>query len=123
MGRSTVAASCLARRQALSRVVLCSVARLFLAVWLAAFTVQTTDFLTWVAPDTCTEDVRGSDADPCPDGCARCQCCARVLAYVSQAGTSAFGEHVTGARLLPPLDPFTIPSPHGVLHIPKNSLT
>lgn len=97
-------------------------ARLFLAVWLAAFAVQTSDILMVVAPDTCTEDVQGSAADPCPDGCPRCFCCARVPAFIPFALAIDLPEPATLAVQLPPLDPSTTASPRGVLHVPKSSL-
>ena len=100
-----------------------AVARLFLAVWLAAFTVQAADLLTIVAPDTCTEDVRGSAADPCADGCARCVCCARVPVFLPQGLAVALDEAIARAVPVPPLTPSTTPSPRGVLHVPKRSLT
>ena len=111
-----------ASRTGVGRVISWGVARLFLAVWLAAFAVQTTDLLALVAPDECTEDVQGSAADPCPDGVRA----VRVLR--PSAGLRATGHH--GPRrptpqprlsLLPPLDPFTAASPQGIFHVPKNS--
>ena len=97
------------------------VARLFLAAWLAAFSAQSTDILTLVAPDACTEDVQGSAADPCPEGCPRCLCCARVPAFVPQGEMAALVQLFTRADLMPPLSPSTTPSPHGIYHVPKHS--
>jgi hypothetical protein len=96
------------------------VARVFLAVWLAAFTLQTTEVLAVIAADTCAEDVLGSVADPCPEGCPRCVCCARISASVPQV-MRAFVEHVKPTRPVPPLAPSTTPRPHKVFHVPKNS--
>jgi hypothetical protein len=97
------------------------VARLFLACWLAAFAVQASDVLALVVPDTCTEEVRGSAADPCPEGCPRCLCCARIPAFVPQVAEGLAVHEVSFARALPPLDPSTNPSPHAIYHVPKNS--
>jgi hypothetical protein len=97
------------------------VARLFLAVWLAAFAVQTAGVLTLTAPDTCTEDVRGSANDPCADGCPRCLCCARIPAFVPQAASDLTVQHVSFSAPLPPLDPATTASPHRIYHVPKTS--
>lgn len=97
-------------------------ARLLLAVWLAAFAVQTTDLLALVAPDECTEDVRDSAADSCPDGdCLQCLCCARVPAFVTQGVMGPVAQRITRVSLLPPLDSFTAASPQGIFHVPKNS--
>jgi hypothetical protein len=94
---------------------------MFLAVWLAAIAVQTSDVLAVIVPDTCTEDVRDSADDPCPDGCPRCLCCARIPAFIPQMANDALVHRVTFAKPLPPLDPPTDPSPHGIYHVPKNS--
>jgi hypothetical protein len=100
-----------------------AVARLFIAVWLAVFTVQAADLLTIVAPDSCTEDVQGSAADPCADGCARCVCCARVPVFLPQGGVASLDGALVRTAPVPPLAPSTTPSPRGVLHVPKRSLT
>ena len=95
------------------------VSRLFLAIWLAAFAVQTTDLLTVVAPDDCTEETRGSAADPCDDGCARCMCCARVSVFIPQLAATDAGPVAEVAVLLAPLDRLTTPIPHAIFHVPK----
>jgi hypothetical protein len=97
------------------------VVRVFLAVWLAAFAIQTTDLLTLVAPDTCTEAIQGSAQDPCPEGCPRCLCCARVPAFEPQAAGEAPVEAVSRASIVPPRLPATTPSPHRVFHVPRRS--
>jgi hypothetical protein len=97
------------------------VARLFLAVWLAAFAVQTTDVLMAVAPDSCTEDVEGTAADPCPEGCPRCVCCARVPAFVPQDAGAVPIEPVGLNAARPPLEPSTTPSPRVIYHVPKHA--
>lgn len=93
--------------------------RLFLAVWLAAFAVQTTDLLASVIPDDCVEDTRGSGADPCPERCARCVCCARLPVFVPQVAASTPTDARVTADALPTIDPSTSPHPRGVLHVPK----
>jgi hypothetical protein len=97
------------------------VARLFLACWLAVFTLQVSDVLALMAPDACTEDVRGSADDPCPEGCPRCLCCARIAVFVPQVAGDLTVHQVSFARPRPPLDPSTTASPHGVYHVPKIS--
>ena len=95
------------------------VVRLFLALWLAAFAVQTTDLVAAVVPDECTEDTRGSAGDPCSDDCARCVCCARLPVFVPQVvGSTPLGVLDT-ADPLPPVAPSTSPLPRGILHVPK----
>ncbi len=96
-----------------------NVVRLFLAVWLAAFAVQSTDLLASVIPDDCVEDTRGSGGDPCPDTCARCICCARVPVFVPQVLASAPLDALVVANILPPIDHQTSPAPRGILHVPK----
>ena len=99
-----------------------AVARLLLAVWLAAFAVQTTDLVALVAPDECTEKVEGTATDPCADGaCTRCVCCARVPAFVPQGLLGPVVQRITRVSQLPPLEPFTAASPQGIFHVPKNS--
>jgi hypothetical protein len=96
---------------------------LFLAVWLAAFTVQTTDALTWLARDTCTEETRGSAADPCDDGCPRCVCCARVPVFIPAVVPVAVAVNGTETAAFPPIEPSSTPSPHRIYHVPKRALT
>jgi hypothetical protein len=94
------------------------VARLFLALWLALFAVQTTDLLAVVAPDTCTEETRGTASDPCKDGCPRCLCCARAATFIP-AFPRLLAAAVAHFEAVPPLDPTTTPSPRGIFHVPK----
>jgi hypothetical protein len=98
------------------------VARLFLAVWLAAFALQSANVLALVVPDDCTEEVSGTEADPCPDACPRCFCCARGPAFVPQVAPASVPQVVLHGPT-PFLAPATTPSPHGIYHVPKNSLT
>ena len=93
--------------------------RLFLAVWLVAFVVQSTDLLASIIPDDCVEDTRGSAADPCSENCARCVCCARVPVFVPQLSASAPSDTLVIANTLPPIDRPTSPTPRGILHVPK----
>jgi len=96
--------------------------RLFLALWLAAFALQTTDLLTVVAPDRCIESTGASTADDCRDGCLRCICCARVSVFVTQscAPVTSPGLAVipTASRVRPVADP----GARAIYHVPKTSL-
>lgn len=95
------------------------VVRLFLAVWLVAFMVQSTDLLANIIPDDCVEDTRGSAADPCSENCARCVCCARVPVFVPQVSASTPSHALVIANTLLPIDRPTSPAPRGILHVPK----
>jgi hypothetical protein len=94
------------------------VLRVFLALWLALFVVQTTDLLAAVIPDSCTEETRGTPRDPCDDGCPRCVCCARVTPLIPTL-PPMWAAAVAHFELVPPLDPATTPSPPGIFHVPK----
>lgn len=96
-----------------------SVVRLFLAVWLAAFSVQSTELLASVIPDDCVEDTRGSAADPCSDDCARCVCCACVPVFVPHVSASTPADTPVVAEPVAPIDPSTSPLVRGILHVPK----
>ena len=96
-----------------------SVVRLFLAFWLAAFAVQSTDLLATVIPDECVEDTRRSAADPCPQNCARCVCCARGPIYVPQVVASPAADVLIGALPLPAIDAPTSAFRPRILHVPK----
>ena len=95
-----------------------NVLRLFLTVWLAAFAVQSTDLLASVVPDSCVEDTRGSAADPCPENCARCVCCARVPLFVLHI-VSPVSDLLVNAVSLPPIQRSTISVPQPIFHVPK----
>ena len=95
------------------------VVRLFLAVWLAAFVVQTTDLLASIIPDDCVEDTRGSAADPCSDNCARCVCCARPPVFVPHILATPPSDVLAADDPLSPIDRVTSPAPRGILHVPK----
>ena len=96
--------------------------RLFLALWLAVFTVQTTDLLTVVAPDGCTESTDASAPDDCRDGCLRCVCCARLPVFVPQTpvpiAVSAFVIDDPLVRVRSVADP----GPRAIYHVPKAPL-
>lgn len=96
-----------------------AVVRLFLAVWLAAFAVQSTDLLASVLPDDCVEDTRGSGTDPCSENCARCVCCTRLPVFVPQVLVSPAREVLVDAEAIPLIAPATTAHPRGVLHVPK----
>jgi hypothetical protein len=95
------------------------VVRLFLAIWLAAFAAQTTDLVASVIPDNCIEESRGSSADPCPENCVRCVCCARLSVFVPQVLAPEPADTGGVTEPLPPLDPSTNALPLGILHVPK----
>lgn len=101
------------------RAMVVSVVRLFLAVWLVGFAVQSTDVLASIVPDDCVEDTRGSASDPCPDQCARCVCCARMPVSVPQVLAVAPFDVVAITESLPPIGRPTNPAPRGILHVPK----
>ena len=92
--------------------------RVILTVWLASFAVQTTDLLATVVPDGCVEDTRGSTADPCPENCARCVCCARLPIFIPQIESPASDVLVTAVSL-PPIQRSTISTPQPIFHVPK----
>ena len=93
--------------------------RVFLTLWLAAFAVQTTDLLATVIPDSCVEDTRGSAADPCPENCARCVCCARLPVFVPHVLAPTAADVLGVDDPLPPIERTTNPAPRGILHVPK----
>jgi hypothetical protein len=95
-----------------------NVLRVFLTVWLAAFAVQTTDLLATVVPDGCVEETRGSAADPCPENCARCVCCARLPIFIPQIESPASDVPVNPVSL-PPIQRSTISVSQPIFHVPK----
>jgi hypothetical protein len=97
------------------------VGRLVLAVWIAAFCVQTTDMLALVASDDCTEDVRGTAADPCPEGCPQCLCCARGPVFVPELATAESVTQVAPIVVSSPVQLLSDPNLLGVYHVPKHS--
>ena len=97
--------------------------RVLLALWLAAFSVQTTDLVALVAPDGCTEETRGSSSDPCDDGCPRCLCCARAAVFIPQALPPARTDIVARPIVTPSSDSLITAIPRGIFHVPKSSLS
>ncbi len=95
------------------------VTRLFLVVWLALFAVQTSDLVAAVAPDGCTEYSTRSGSDPCPDGCARCVCCARVAVFVPQGMDAVASGPRSDIPVPPSIDRISSAEPRGILHVPK----
>ena len=71
-----------------------------------------------VVPDGCVEDTRGSTADPCPENCARCVCCARLPIFIPQIESPASDVLVTAVSL-PPIQRSTISTPQTIFHVPK----
>ena len=96
--------------------------RLFLALWLAVFAVQSTELLTVVAPDGCVESTGGSATDDCRDGCLRCVCCARVAAFVTQSHTPAGAPGLATTPIALRVRPAADPGPRAIYHVPKASL-
>ena len=95
--------------------------RLFLALWLALFAVQTCDLIAAIAPDGCVED-SGKANDQCPESCARCVCCARVSAFIPPMPSLDPDAEAARPVAQRPHDPSTIPSPRTIFHVPKPSL-
>ncbi len=94
--------------------------RLFLAVWLVAFSLQSADVFALVAPDGCAELGQADGAgDRCPDDtCVTCICCAR---RPGPAATPMALEFAPPAIAVPPvvIAPFTSALPRPILHVPK----
>jgi hypothetical protein len=96
--------------------------RLFLALWLAVFAVQSTELLTVVAPDECTENSSTSAGDACRDGCLRCICCARVPVFVTQVSTGSAAPAVAVTEAIMRARAVADPTPRAIYHVPKASL-
>ena len=96
--------------------------RLFLALWLAVFALQTTDLLTVVAPDGCAESTDASVPDDCRDGCLRCVCCARVPVFVTQNPVPVRLARLRARRRERAERPVADPGPRAIYHVPKPSL-
>ena len=95
------------------------VVRLFLALWLAVFAVQTTDLWAIVAPDGCTESTDASAPDDCRDGCLRCVCCARVPVFVAQTPVPAASPGFVIADAIVRELPIADPASRTIYHVPK----
>lgn len=94
--------------------------RLFLAIWLGVFTLESGGVLAALIPDECVEllDSRGTD-DACPDTCPRCVCCMRLAVVVSPALAGSATADAAWTDWLAPVSPSSDPSPRGILHVPK----
>jgi hypothetical protein len=94
---------------------------LFLALWLALFSVQSADIVALVAPDDCFDVGQSDDRqDPCPDFCPRCVCCVRIA--VSPSFGPRIGIEPPTIAVVPVvLDSFTNPQPRVIFHVPKTS--
>jgi hypothetical protein len=86
----------------------------------ALFVVQTTEVVSWIAPDTCAEETRRS-ADLCPEGCPRCICCARIVPFVTQTIVDALPQELTRGRAPVLFEAPADPGPRGIYHVPKHS--
>lgn len=93
--------------------------RLFLALWLAVFAVQTTDLVALVAPDECTERSGASAPDDCRDGCLRCVCCARVPVFEAHSKLPAGTPAPTITNAVMRIRPVPDPGPRAIYHVPK----
>jgi hypothetical protein len=94
------------------------VARVWLAVWLALFTAQSADLVAILLPDECgIATAEDAGRDPCPDGCVRCVCCARVAVTVTAPDLTPGSE--VALDPLPFIGRLSLPHPHGILHVPK----
>jgi hypothetical protein len=95
--------------------------RLFLAVWVVLFSVQATDLVAAVAPDSCTEATSGSAGDACGDACPRCVCCARVAPVVPQAVATMPVDGMVRSDATSPPRRVLNPSVRHIYHVPKRS--
>jgi hypothetical protein len=95
------------------------VGRLFLVLWLALFAVQTSDLVAAVAPDGCLAATGDPAGDSCPDGCARCICCARVSLFVPHVVPAGFTGTFADIPAHPIVGFASSAEPHGILHVPK----
>jgi hypothetical protein len=94
--------------------------RLFLAIWLGVFALDSGGVMTALAPDGCVElpGGRGTD-DSCPDACSRCVCCMRLAVAVSPALAASPVAAPAWTEWLVPVSPVSDASPRGILHVPK----
>jgi hypothetical protein len=94
--------------------------RLFIALWLAVVSIQSTDLLALIAPDSCADagtGVGGAD-DPCEGDCARCVCCTRVP---TRMPVVTVWDPAPSSAGVPPtlIDLSSNAAPRGILHVPK----
>ena len=94
--------------------------RLFLAVWLVAFSLQSADVFALVAPDGCAELGQADGAgDRCPDdSCATCICCARRPGPAATPVTLEFEPPAIAASPAV-ISLSSSASPRQILHVPK----
>ena len=93
--------------------------RLLLTLWLAAFAVQATEALAFVAPDDCVEAAEGPSDDECPEQCPRCICCAVLPLFVpSPKGLPT--TIAAGPASAPYTAHLVTAVSRGILHIPKS---
>ena len=93
--------------------------RLFLAIWLGVFALESGGVLAALVPDGCVElPVSRSTDDGCPDTCPRCVCCMRLAVVVSPALVSSMADSAW-TDWLAPVGSSSDPSPRGILHVPK----
>lgn len=95
--------------------------RLFLALWLAVFSLQTADLFAILLPDQCVEGTDDVGSDQCPGNCARCVCCTRSPGVASPILVPIRCEIVTIAAVVPPPVRSSSAHPHDILHIPKTA--
>jgi hypothetical protein len=97
------------------------VTRLFLAVWLALFAVQSSDLVMVLAPDDCVQDTRGTSSDACGDDCARCVCCHRAPSLIASLTAAPTIARIVDFAALPFDTDRPSAEPHRILHVPKAS--
>jgi hypothetical protein len=97
------------------------VGRWFLAVWLVALSIESTDLLALMAPDECLELAGDSSAtDPCPDVCFRCFCCARTTVMPSLTPKAAPAPALVTPSLRKAGDAERVAHPLDIFHVPKS---
>jgi hypothetical protein len=92
--------------------------RACLVLWLALFSLQTSDLIAAVAPDGCVEQSESS-SDPCQEGCPRCVCCARLPPCVAQASADLDSEPAVPVVAPRSIELPPAAEPHGILHVPR----
>lgn len=95
------------------------VKRLFLAVWLALFALQSGGVVLAIAPDDCVYATRGTPSDSCRDDCARCVCCHRVQSMAAALAAVAPVAHLIEVAALSFDNARATAEPRDILHVPK----
>ena len=95
--------------------------RVFLVLWLAVFSVQTSGIVAAVAADDCVDFAADERTDTCPDICLRCVCCARMTVVPSLLAEPCASAVVTATPSAPVAPRLTTAHPPGILHVPKAS--